>query len=213
MARRTVEKTKTPQLALRAEPTQARAKQTFLHLLDTAAVLIEEMGVDEFNTNLLAERAGVGIRTIYRYFPNKLSILAALAQHLAQLANDRMDSFDELADPAHRWEDAIDHLIDTLALVNETHTALPALFATLLALPELESVRARIYDEGAKRLADALQQRGVELPERMQQRIAYTLVSSSIALDEAMPRGGSGANELLAEYKLLVRCYLAPIMS
>ena len=41
-------------------------------------VVLDEVGVDGFNTNLLAERAGVRVRTVYRYFPNKGALLAAV---------------------------------------------------------------------------------------------------------------------------------------
>ena len=41
---------------LRVPPRQKRARQTVRHILDTAAVLLDEVGVDDFNTNLLAER-------------------------------------------------------------------------------------------------------------------------------------------------------------
>ena len=61
---------------------QARSAKTFDHILDTAVVVLEETGWDGFSTNLLAERAGIGIQTLYRYFPNKLSVVATLARRL-----------------------------------------------------------------------------------------------------------------------------------
>lgn len=48
-------------------------------VLDAAAQLLERDGEPGFNTNALAERAGVSIGTIYRYFPDKRAVLAALA--------------------------------------------------------------------------------------------------------------------------------------
>ena len=47
-------------------------------ILETAAELVDEVGVVGFTTNLLAERAGIRVRTIYRYFPSKLGVLNAL---------------------------------------------------------------------------------------------------------------------------------------
>lgn len=71
-----------PTLEIRRRPVQARSAGTFDHILDTAAVVLEEVGWDGFSTNLLAERAGIGIQTLYRYFPNKLSVVATLARRL-----------------------------------------------------------------------------------------------------------------------------------
>lgn len=67
-------------LELRTKPAQARSAATFDHILDTAIILLEADGWDGFSTNVLAQRAGVGIQTLYRYFPNKLSVVATLAQ-------------------------------------------------------------------------------------------------------------------------------------
>jgi hypothetical protein len=59
-----------PQLAPRARPQQARSQATVERLLQVSAELLEEVGVNGFNTNLLAQRAGVAVRAIYRYFPS-----------------------------------------------------------------------------------------------------------------------------------------------
>ena len=70
------------ELEIRRRPVQARSAKTFDHILDTAIVVLEETGWDGFSTNLLAARAGIGIQTLYRYFPNKLSVVATLARRL-----------------------------------------------------------------------------------------------------------------------------------
>lgn len=78
-------------LEIRRQPVQARSAKTFNHILDTAIVVLEETGWEGFSTNLLAERAGIGIQTLYRYFPNKLSVVATLARRLI----DEWDSWFE----------------------------------------------------------------------------------------------------------------------
>lgn len=70
------------ELTLRRRPTQARSAATFDRILEVAIVLLEEKGWEGFTTNLLAKRAGIGIQTLYHYFPNKLSVVATLAQQL-----------------------------------------------------------------------------------------------------------------------------------
>ena len=66
-------------LGLRKEPRQARARQTYEKILNATAMLLDEVGVDGINTNLIAEKAGVNISAIYKYFPNKYAILSTLA--------------------------------------------------------------------------------------------------------------------------------------
>ena len=72
------------ELEIRRRPVQERSAKTFDHILETAGVVLEETGWDGFSTNLLAERAGIGIQTLYRYFPNKLSVVATLAKRLIE---------------------------------------------------------------------------------------------------------------------------------
>ncbi|MDZ7960382.1 MAG: TetR/AcrR family transcriptional regulator [Aulosira sp. DedQUE10] len=59
-------------------PQQDRSKFTVdVILTATAHILIEE-GYDKASTNRIAERAGVSIGSLYQYFPNKASLIAAL---------------------------------------------------------------------------------------------------------------------------------------
>ncbi len=64
---------------MRKIPRQSRAGDTVDVVLEAAAQLLEASGEAGFNTNAVAERAGVSIGTLYRYFPDKQSILCALA--------------------------------------------------------------------------------------------------------------------------------------
>ena len=75
----------------------ARHAQTCDEILDAAAELVTERGVDALNLGELAIRAGFGSApSLYRYFPSKDAIVAALAQrglrrmgdHMAQVPDD-----------------------------------------------------------------------------------------------------------------------------
>lgn len=68
-------------------PRQARAEATVEIILEAAAQLLERSGEAGFNTNALAERAGVSVGTIYRYFPHKRAILLALARREMEATN------------------------------------------------------------------------------------------------------------------------------
>lgn len=63
----------------RKTPRQQRARHSVDVVLEAAAQVLEATGEAGFNTNAVAERAGVSIGTLYRYFPDKRSILQALA--------------------------------------------------------------------------------------------------------------------------------------
>jgi AcrR family transcriptional regulator len=73
-----------PSLNPRKQPSQARARVTRQAIVDAAAQLIGRHGLDAFNTNAVAERAGVSIGSLYQYFPNKDAIMAALIEQTQQ---------------------------------------------------------------------------------------------------------------------------------
>jgi len=64
---------------VRKTPRQPRARASVDFVLEAAAQVLEATGEAGFNTNAVAERAGVSIGTLYRYFPDKGAILRALA--------------------------------------------------------------------------------------------------------------------------------------
>jgi AcrR family transcriptional regulator len=64
---------------VRKSPRQRRAREKVELILEAAVQLLESAGIEGFNTNAIAERAGVSIGSLYRYFPDKSAILQALA--------------------------------------------------------------------------------------------------------------------------------------
>jgi AcrR family transcriptional regulator len=64
----------------RRSPRQARSRATWAAIVEAAAQVLERGGAEGFNTAAVAERAGVGIGTLYQYFPDKQAILAAAAK-------------------------------------------------------------------------------------------------------------------------------------
>ena len=67
------------QVSLRNEPVQARSTARFAALMDAAAAVVDEIGYERLTTAMVAERAGASIGTVYRYFPDRIAVLQALA--------------------------------------------------------------------------------------------------------------------------------------
>src|SRR5580698_1466695 len=70
---------------LRNEPVQARSTARLSALLDAAAAAIAELGYERLTTAMVAERAGASIGTVYRYFPDRIAVLQALAARNLEL--------------------------------------------------------------------------------------------------------------------------------
>jgi AcrR family transcriptional regulator len=80
----------------RRQPRQARALATRAAILEATAQIIEAEGEAAFNTNRVAERAGVSVGTLYQYFADKRAILVAISYE--EMAAVRQRLARELAD-------------------------------------------------------------------------------------------------------------------
>lgn len=73
----------------RRSPSGERGQRRRDLILDTAADLLAQGGAEAINTNVLAERAGISVGSVYQYFSNKEAILAALGErYMQQLASN-----------------------------------------------------------------------------------------------------------------------------
>ncbi|MGH3133938.1 MAG: TetR/AcrR family transcriptional regulator [Gaiellaceae bacterium] len=86
--------------------------------LDTTAALVAEQGVRSVTMSQIAEEAGIGRATLYKYFSDVDAILVAwherqVAGHLAHLAELR----DQTGDPGERLE----AVLEAYALIQHEH--------------------------------------------------------------------------------------------
>ncbi len=74
----------------RRKPRQARAVATYEAILEGAARVFKREGWDA-TTNRIAEEAGVGIGSVYEYFPNKQALIVALAERHVDVAQATLE--------------------------------------------------------------------------------------------------------------------------
>jgi AcrR family transcriptional regulator len=66
-------------------PIQQRGLKTVLRILDAASSLLPQMPLDDVTTRRIAAEAGVSIGALYRFFPDKQTIIDAVAvRHVGQ---------------------------------------------------------------------------------------------------------------------------------
>ncbi|MBJ19929.1 MAG: hypothetical protein CL933_10975 [Deltaproteobacteria bacterium] len=76
-----------PALEPRQQPRQRRSREIVDAVQQACMRILEEEGPDALTTNHIAEVAGVGIASLYRYFPNKESILGRVFEEQLALEN------------------------------------------------------------------------------------------------------------------------------
>jgi AcrR family transcriptional regulator len=67
-------------IAPRKSPRQSRSQATVSAILDAAARVLARESLQGFNTNRVAEVAGVSVGSLYQYFPNKAALIVALIE-------------------------------------------------------------------------------------------------------------------------------------
>ncbi len=94
----------TEKVRVRNEPIQARSNDRISALLDAAAIVVDEVGIERLTTALVAEKAGASIGTVYRYFPDRIAVLTALSTRATERFLRRFDDNLREQQPSNWWE-------------------------------------------------------------------------------------------------------------
>ena len=195
----------------RALPVQKRARETVLRILECAAALVDEVGIEGFNTNLLAKRAGVRVRTIYRYYPSKLAILTELVFRLNETLNDEYGGpMSLLADPRADWRALQDMIFVRLIDFAREVPGARLILVAAEGYPELLELQNRMYDHLAQELEAALRGRGLELPAAQMRALCRSMPEVFDRLTLVVHRAeGEEADALRAEMKRWILGHLS----
>src|SRR5215471_6874349 len=97
---------KKSRLNARKQPLQKRSQETVAVILEAAARILEERGLEGYNTNAIAERGGISVGSVYQYFPNKdaltLALIARFEADLLEAAQGAMFDGGTLRDKLRR---------------------------------------------------------------------------------------------------------------
>ena len=102
------------QTNLRTTPIQQRSSDRMQSLLDAAAELIDDEGIDGVTTTAVAYRSRSSVGVLYSYFPNVDSLLKALAQRNMQRFMDRVQEGADRAGqaPWSAWDNTLATYVD-----------------------------------------------------------------------------------------------------
>ena len=174
-------------------PRQERAKRTYEAILAAAAELLVEVGIERISTNLIAERAGITVPALYRYFPNKYAVINALGAALMDRQNQVFQQWVDTYYIEGEPDRLLEHIYEVLWLTYEVTLEQPGgleICQSLRAVGPLQELRLTSHRLLAEQLAIFLaEQQRQELDEEtlMQARvmvdIGYSLVE--MAMEDA----------------------------
>ncbi|MGN8050460.1 TetR family transcriptional regulator [Curtobacterium sp. 22159] len=197
---------------LRNEPVQARSSARLAGLLDAAAGVIDEIGFERLTTAMVAERAGASIGTVYRYFPDRIAVVEALAIRCTQrLAERFVSALDESG--AATWQDACDALIDVTAEMYHSEPGFRAIrFGDAADTGSGES-EDRMAALGST-VATIMHERfGVPTSERMQRTWVVLAESAHAVLARAHRDPAAPDTALIEEYRSMSRAHLEAVIA
>ncbi|MGC4950518.1 TetR family transcriptional regulator [Streptomyces sp. DT224] len=192
---------------LRRAPVQQRSAERLARILDACAGLLDEMGYEQLSTRAVAQRAGVPIGSVYRFFSNKRSLADALARR-------NLDSYAEritarlTAVEAADWRGAIDAVLDEYLAMKRTVPgfALVDFGAPAPGEDPADDANQRV----ASRLTGLLAGRfGREADADLLRAVLVCVEAADALLKLAFRTDPSGDDALVAETRDLIHAYLA----
>ncbi len=202
-------------ISMRRMPQQTRSQQRVDLILDVAAELFVEIGYGSVTTNAIAERAGISIGSLYRYFPDKDAILRALSRRhyeQVQVLFDAAFTKDMVYLPLPVL---IDRLIDSFV---ELHVACPAYKHILLGSDvsaDIAAASEALDQEIIERMAEILRLTAPGLDEQRAHLVATVCKAQVKALFTLITPASEQEfqAQVTAEIKRVLIAYLEPIFA
>ncbi|MGQ4380088.1 TetR family transcriptional regulator [Streptomyces sp. SAS_267] len=196
--------------SLRRAPVQRRSAERLTRILDACADLLDEVGYDGLSTRAVAQRAGVPIGSVYRFFGNKRAMADALAQRNLELYSERVTESLRAADGGG-WRAAMDAVLDEYLAMKRTAPGF-----SLVDFGNQIPVGAR-YAEPNTRVADRLTDLlsgylGREPDDDLRRCFLIAVESADTLVHLAFRVDPEGDERIIEETRELLRAYLARVL-
>ncbi|MFD8284469.1 TetR family transcriptional regulator [Streptomyces solisilvae] len=210
---------------LRRNPVQRRSAERLGRILDACAELLDEVSYEELSTRAVAERAGVPIGSVYRFFSNKRAMAEALAHRnldeyaeriTRRLAASGVSATSDAAGAGGGgWREAMDVVVDEYLAMKRGAPgfALIEFGHPVPATEPPEQPNHLVADRLRTLLADRLGGgRDEAAEERLRVAFLLAVETADALLRLAFRVDPEGDPAIVAETKELLRAYLARVL-
>lgn len=198
-----------PASLLRRVPRQERGRERVGKILDAAATVIAEVGVDTMTTNAIAARANTSVGSLYQFFPNKEAIVEALAARY----NTELRRINESAMSAEAnflpLPELVERIITPLFRFHEANPAYRHVYHAMNGPDGPSCGEAELHTAVVTRLENILEARSAAMP--AEQRHMYATVSVLAVhalLGFAMTASPAMRDGIVRELKRLMVSYM-----
>ena len=198
------------------KPQQERAKRTYEAILYAAAELLVEVGVERISTNIIAQKAGITVPALYRYFPNKYAVLSALGASCMDKQNAVfqlwLDQYSGQSSPELLLGDFYSLLSQTYDVTQEQVSGLQVVQA-LRAVAPLRDVRLASRRLISSRFATVIAELlGRKVDERLITRARLSIDSAFTIVEMAMEEPSVPTESLLREGARMIQLYWQDVL-
>ncbi|MFI9829939.1 TetR family transcriptional regulator [Streptomyces sp. NPDC051913] len=195
--------------SLRRAPVQRRSAERLTRILDACADLLDEVGYDDLSTRAVAQRAGVPIGSVYRFFGNKRQMADALAQRNLERFTEQVGERLQGADGG--WRVALDAVLDEYLAMKRT---VPGF--SLIDFGNQIPVGARVAEPN-HRVADRLiallsGYLGRDADEDLRRTFLIAVETADTLVHLAFRVAPDGDEKIIAEMRELLRAYLSRVL-
>jgi AcrR family transcriptional regulator len=196
---------------LRREPRQARSRARLAQILAAADAILAEEGVEALTVRRIAERAGVPVGSLYQFFPDKGSVVDAVARAYIAEFDGAVEAMVNAA-AGGDWSDPVGRIVDEFVALYRSHPGYVALWSGRHLSPELaraDEANNQLIAAGVQRVLAA--QAGVPDGPRLELAVQVAVRAADALLQYAFALSPDGDEAVLTELKNLLRLYLSSL--
>ncbi|WP_217207427.1 TetR/AcrR family transcriptional regulator [Streptomyces sp. AC550_RSS872] len=194
---------------LRRAPVQRRSAERLTRILDACADLLDEVGYDDLSTRAVAQRAGVPIGSVYRFFGNKRQMADALAQRNLERYTARVT--ERLRDAADGgWRVAMDAVLDEYLAMKRTAPGFSLVdFGNQIPVGTRGEPNTRVADRLTDLLSGYL---GREPDDDLRRTFLIAVETADTLVHLAFRVSPGGDDRIIEEAREMLRAYLARVL-
>ncbi|HEY6736262.1 MAG TPA: TetR/AcrR family transcriptional regulator [Candidatus Saccharimonadia bacterium] len=198
--------------SLRRSPKQLRGQRRVEQILHHAEMAFSELGFDQTTTNLIAERAGVSIGSLYQFFSSKEAILEAMAERYLRQTQDALHARMAVID-SKDLEATIHDLLELVVKLQERRPYFLQCLTGQRPSPSLNHAVNELSVIMAQEFAGLLRRFGVETEEPLLQlRSRICVETVGILLPFVVRARGRQRRMAMTEIEQLMAQYIRPML-
>jgi AcrR family transcriptional regulator len=197
-----------PKSTRRRLPSQARSRRRVEQVLDSAALLIDQVGPDVITTGMIAKAAGVSIGWLYDFFPNRESIFDEIVSRSLDKVSPIAEAVHD-ARPDDDWREVLGAVVDALFVFYQVEPGFRVLWFSRFQSAAMIEVNREHDLAGATAAYQRLSRHGLDLV-GVNPELAMHLVIGIIdkGLDLAFRIDPAGDRSVVTETVSAVVAYL-----